>query len=178
MHSARNPQGQFRAVERAIKQAAAEAIVALQDSRAKEGARLSKEILRIINQLEKQLARTARRAPVAVKEISAKYALRVQQALAAAGENNSYDLGRELITLAERADVQEEIARLGIHIERLRATIKKGGAVGRELEFVLQECHREITTLGNKSSDSRLSEMVVAMKLCAQQLKEQVANVE
>ena len=83
-----------------------------------------------------------------------------------------------MIALAERADVQEEIARLDIHIERLRATIKKGGAVGREFEFVLQECHREITTLGNKSSDGKLSEMVVAMKLCAQQLKEQVANVE
>jgi uncharacterized protein (TIGR00255 family) len=178
MHSARNPKGKVRAVERAIKQAAAEAIVALQDSRAKEGARLGKEMLRIISQLEKLVARTARRAPIAVKEVSAKYTLRVQQALAAAGENDSYDLGRELIALAERADVQEEIARLGIHIERLRATIKKGGAVGREFEFVLQECHREITTLGNKSSDGKLSEMVVAMKLCAQQLKEQVANVE
>ena len=178
MHSARNPKGKVRAVERAIKQAAAEAIVALQDSRTKEGARLGKEMLRIISQLEKLVARTARRAPIAVKEVSTKYTLRVQQALAAAGENDSYDLGRELIALAERADVQEEIARLGIHIERLRATIKKGGAVGREFEFVLQECHREITTLGNKSSDGKLSEMVVAMKLCAQQLKEQVANVE
>ncbi|MDE0585274.1 MAG: YicC family protein [Planctomycetota bacterium] len=178
MHSARNPQGQLRAVERVIKQAAAEAIVALQDSRAKEGVRLAKEMQRIISQLEKLVARTARRAPAAVKEVSAKYELRVQHALAAAGENDSYDLGRELIALAERADVQEEIARLEIHIARLRATIKKGGAVGREFEFILQECHREITTLGNKSSDSKLSEMVVAMKLCAQQLKEQIANVE
>ncbi len=178
MQAARNPRGQARAVEKAIKQAVAEAIVSLQSSRAKEGARLAKEMLRLITNLEKLVSRTAARAPAAVKDVAAKYKSRVKQALLAAGENDTYDLGRELIALAERADVQEEIARLEIHIGRLGATINKGGAVGREFEFILQECHREVTTLGNKSSDTKMSEMVVAMKLCVQQLKEQVANVE
>ena len=61
------------------------------------------------------------------------------------------------------------------HLDEL---LKKGGPCGRELEFVLQEVHREITTLGNKSADATLSDQVVAMKLVAAQFKEQVANVE
>ncbi len=178
MHAARNPRGQVAAVERTIKKAVAAAIAALQDSRCKEGVRLAKEMQRMINRLEKLVSRAAHRAPLAVKEVGVKYKLRVKQALAAVNENDNYDLGRELIALAERADIQEEIARLEIHVARLRGAISKGGAVGREFEFMLQECHREITTLGNKSTDSKMSELVVAMKLCAQQLKEQVANVE
>jgi uncharacterized protein (TIGR00255 family) len=178
LQAVRNPQGQMRAVERAIKQAVGEAIVALNDSRCKEGARLAKEMMRIIGQLERLVERAAKRSPKAVKDAAARYQQRVNQALAAANEKDNYDLSREIIALAERADVQEEIARLEIHTEGLRATINKGGAIGREVEFMLQECHREVTTLGNKSSDSKMSEIVVAMKLCAQQLKEQVANVE
>ena len=80
--------------------------------------------------------------------------------------------------LADRADVREEIARLHMHLGALQDLLVRGGAVGREFEFLLQEVHREITTLGNKSADTQLSEQVVAMKLLAGQLKEQVANVE
>jgi len=74
--------------------------------------------------------------------------------------------------------VQEETARLHIHLERLAEKQDLGGPIGRELEFLVQECHREVTTLGNKSSDSGLSELVVAQKLVLQQMKEQLANVE
>ena len=65
-----------------------------------------------------------------------------------------------------------------MHLGALQDLLVRGGAVGREFEFLLQEVHREITTLGNKSADAQLSEQVVAMKLLAGQLKEQVANVE
>ncbi|MFT7516932.1 MAG: hypothetical protein ACI84O_000717 [Myxococcota bacterium] len=178
MHAARSTGGLSRSIERNIKQAVNEAVVALQDSRNKEGERLAKEMLRLIKSLEKLVQRAVRRAPLAVKDAAAKYQLRVDQALEVAKEKANYDLSREIIALAERADIQEEIARLEIHIERLRTTIKKGAAIGREFEFMLQECHREVTTLGNKSADAKLSEIVVAMKICVQQLKEQVANVE
>ena len=103
---------------------------------------------------------------------------RVKKAWAAAEVANPLDLTREIVTLADKADVREEVARLEIHLDRLNAVIDAGGLCGRELEFLVQECHREITTLGNKSVDPRMSEAVVAMKLHAGQLKEQIANVE
>ena len=87
-------------------------------------------------------------------------------------------LERELASSVERADVEEEMARLDIHCERFAALLKGGGPIGRELEFLIQECHREVTTLGSKSSDAKLSGFVVAMKLAIQRMKEQAANVE
>ena len=74
--------------------------------------------------------------------------------------------------------MEEELARLEIHCDRLEGALKQGGAIGRELEFLIQECHREVTTLGNKSGDAKISGFVVAMKLAIQRMKEQVANDE
>ncbi len=167
-----------RTLESSIKQAVTEAISALRDSRQKEGSRLAAEMLRLVSKLERSLKQASKRGPIAVKDLSTKYKTRVKKALVDAGEENRIDLARELIAISERADIQEEIARLEMHIASLRDSINGGGAAGREIEFILQECHREVTTLGNKSADSRLSAIVVDMKLCTQQLKEQVANVE
>ncbi len=166
------------AVRRAVLEAAGLALNALDEARAKEGEKLARELRGLCDKLEKALNRVEKRLPAAQEETAARLKERVQAAWAAAEVTEPMDLTRELVVLAERADVREEVARLKIHLERLRALLEKGGACGRELEFLIQECHREITTLGNKSSDSKLSEQVVAMKLLASQLKEQVANVE
>ena len=88
------------------------------------------------------------------------------------------DLTREIAAIADKADVSEEVARLEIHLDRLLALIGQGGPCGREIEFLVQECLREVTTLGNKSTDVGLSETVVAMKTGVQRIREQVANVE
>lgn len=167
-----------RAVERAAMEAAKQALEALLDSRRREGQRLGRELKRLVKGLESQLAKVRRRIPKAQAELAKRYAERVQQAMAKRGDGDPVDFARELVLLGERADVQEEVARLQMHAERLHEMLDGGGAIGRELEFMVQECHREVTTLGNKSSDEVLSASVVAMKLVVQQLKEQLANVE
>jgi uncharacterized protein (TIGR00255 family) len=167
-----------RAVQKASVGALEAALAALLESRQAEGARLGKELMRLWKQLKVALNKARKRVPKAIAEMQVNLQTRVQAALRSAGQDEDYDLSRELIVLADRADVQEELARLDIHLERFEALLIKGGAVAREIEFLLQEIHREITTLGNKSSDATLSQHVVTMKLVAGQLKEQVMNLE
>lgn len=167
-----------KTVERAVVTAFDEALEALRAAREKEGQRLRKELLRLLTQIERDLKRTLQRVPAAHRAGAERFRQRVQQSLEAAGLTDSIDLTRELAVLAERADVSEETARLAIHLQRLRAMLDLGGPCGREVEFLIQECHREITTLGNKSADADLSECVIAMKAGAQRMREQAANVE
>lgn len=178
-----------RAVQKAAVAAMDDALQALLASRQAEGARLGKELMRLHKQLSSALSKARKRVPKAIDEAQKNMVTRVDNALAHAGfedakskadgeSNTKLDLARELVILADRADVQEEVARLDIHLERFAALLQQGGAVARELEFLLQEIHREITTLGNKSADATLSQHVVTMKLVAGQLKEQVLNLE
>ncbi len=169
-----------RAVAKACEQAMKEALEALMLSRSAEGVRMAKELQRLLKSLRSQVKQAIKREPKAKKEAAKRLQGRVAQALESLPETDagSIDLARELAVLGERADIQEELARLDIHLERFEETMQGGGALGRELEFLLQEIHREVTTLGNKSADDALSQLVVSMKLVVQQLKEQLANVE
>jgi len=167
-----------KGVAKAVIAATQEALKALLQSRADEGKQLAKEMQRLIKSLAVAVKKVEKLGPKVKAAQEARLTERVNKALEAIDRTDPIDLARELVVLAERADIQEEIARLDIHVERLAAKVKAGGAVGRELEFLVQECHREVTTMGNKSSDQTLSELVVTMKMLVQQMKEQLANVE
>jgi len=167
-----------KAVRQACLAAVDEALESLVQSRSSEGRKLHREFKSLLRKFRAALARTEKRLPKALAELQTRYQARLAESMAHLEENEPLDLARELIVLADRADVREEVARLHIHLERMDELIAQGGAIGREFEFVLQEVHREVTTLGNKSSDQQLSEQVVAMKLLAGQLKEQSANLE
>jgi uncharacterized protein (TIGR00255 family) len=87
-------------------------------------------------------------------------------------------LAMEAAVLAERADVTEELARLRAHLEQFRALLEEGGSVGRTMDFLLQEMHREVSTLGAKSDDLAIAQAVIAAKATVEKLREQVQNVE
>lgn len=167
-----------RGVAKAVVEATKAALQALTESRSQEGTRLAKEMLRLGKRLSSLLKKVEKLIPTAKRSAAEKLQERVTQALEAIDRQEPVDLARELVVLAERADIQEEVARLEIHLERYAGKIQDGGGVGRELEFLVQECHREVTTMGNKSSDQGMSELIVAMKTVVQQMKEQLANVE
>jgi len=86
-------------------------------------------------------------------------------------------IAQELGILLDRTDIEEELTRFGGHLEHLRRTLSEGGAVGRKLEFLLQELGREINTLGNKAQDLPVSEHVLAAKVRLEQIREQVLNL-
>ncbi len=170
--------GAIAGARKAMLAALAAAAAELRAAREREGARLARELVNLTNELSAGLAQVKARLPRARAEAEAKLKERIGRALAAANAGPVPDLAREIVLAAEKADVEEECARLGIHLGRLGELLAAGGPCGRELEFLLQECQREVTTLGNKVGDAELSAISVAMKLAVQRLREQVANVE
>ncbi len=167
-----------RGVLRAAEAALTEALERLIASRVEEGRRLARELQRLVRAMRGRLRQVEGRLPRAREAAAKRLRERIEEAWARAGVTEPLDLTREIAVLAERADVREEVARLGIHLDRLEELLAAGGPCGRELDFVLQECHREVNTLGSKSADPVLARRVVELKLLVQQAKEQAANVE
>jgi uncharacterized protein (TIGR00255 family) len=87
-------------------------------------------------------------------------------------------LEQELVMLAQRLDVAEELDRLGSHLKEFENTLKSGDAVGRRLDFLMQEFNREANTLGSKSQDAAITQQVVDLKVLIEQMREQVQNIE
>jgi len=88
------------------------------------------------------------------------------------------DLAREIAIYAERSSVAEEIARLRSHVQQFQAALDKDEPVGRRLEFLAQEMHREVNTMGSKVADVGLSEQIVNLHGEVDKIREQVANIE
>ena len=85
---------------------------------------------------------------------------------------------RETALFAERADVTEELVRLGSHLAQMDAALREGGAAGRKLDFLAQEAGREINTTGAKANDAEMARRVVAFKLELERVREQIQNIE
>jgi uncharacterized protein (TIGR00255 family) len=87
-------------------------------------------------------------------------------------------IAQELAILLDRTDIEEELTRFRGHLDHFRKVLDGGGPVGRKIDFILQELHREINMLGNKAQDFQMSEDVVQVKVRLEQLREQVMNLE
>jgi uncharacterized protein (TIGR00255 family) len=85
---------------------------------------------------------------------------------------------KEIALYAEKCNVAEELSRLRSHLDQMHATLEEDGAIGRKLEFLLQEIFREINTLGNKSSNVEIIQAVLSAKSEVEKLREQSLNVE
>ena len=87
-------------------------------------------------------------------------------------------LEQELVLLAQKSDVAEELDRLSTHVSEVRRVLKAGGAAGRRLDFLMQELNREANTLGSKAFDPRSTQAAVSLKVLIEQMREQVQNIE
>ncbi len=87
-------------------------------------------------------------------------------------------LAQEAAVLADKADINEELARLASHVAQFRLAMKKDEPVGRRLDFLAQEMNREINTIGSKAAEHAVSSLVVDMKSSLERIREQIANVE
>ena len=87
-------------------------------------------------------------------------------------------LEQELVIQAQRLDVAEEIDRLNAHIKEVRLVLQRSDAVGRRLDFLMQELNREVNTLGSKSNDTKTTQAVVDLKVLVEQMREQCLNIE
>ena len=158
-------------------------VTALEDwneSRETEGAALAKDMSARITQMEIWLEHVLARAPEIKEERFAILRERLENALAAADCPELED-GRflqEIVILADKLDVSEELTRLRAHLDRLRELLAQGIDAGRRLDFTLQECFREINTCGNKIQDSQISRVIVDFKNELEKCREQVQNLE
>lgn len=92
-------------------------------------------------------------------------------------EGNIERLEQEIVWLLQKMDVAEEIQRITSHMQEVRCSLDQN-RVGRRLDFLMQELHREANTLGSKSSDSQVTQWVIEIKVCIEQMREQVQNIE
>ncbi len=114
--------------------------------------------------------------------VTVEYHDRIQERLQGyIGENMVVDQARidqEIAMLAEKGDIAEELTRLLSHVHHFLEIIHQPGAIGRKLDFVIQEMHREANTIGSKSTDSRIGKQIVSLKSNIEKIKEQVQNIE
>lgn len=162
---------------------AEEAVTALLDARAREGKRLAKTLLDRIAQLRELAAQAMPLVPQLVEQQRQRFLERWQEAMGLAQGQVPAEAAQEralseATAFAIRIDVAEEITRLDAHLDELERLLKKGGEIGKRLDFLIQELHREANTLGSKSATLELTRISVDMKVLIEQMREQVQNIE
>jgi uncharacterized protein (TIGR00255 family) len=162
-------------------------IAAFVDSRKREGAALEAMLLSRIDSMEEIVKRITPLIPQVIAQFQQKAVERMQDALGLAGHGNPPTLSRqevlerirqEVTLYGIRIDVSEELSRLSAHLNETRHILKKGGQVGKRLDFMMQELNREANTLGAKASVKELADASMELKLLIEQMREQVQNLE
>lgn len=152
-----------------------QAVDALEAEREREGHRLAAILHERVRALRELRAAAIELVPQVQSTLRAKLDARIAELGTAVDPQR---LEQELVLLLQKMDVEEELDRLGVHLEEIARTLSRQEAVGRRLEFLIQELHREANTFGSKSSDVRTSQLAVEMKVLIEQLREQVQNLE
>lgn len=167
------------AVAPLVLQALDEALTQLRETRAAEGGKLAEDLLGLLHGLREQLAVIENRAPQTLVDYREKLQARIAELLGPDLQGLAADnIEREVVFHADRADINEEVKRLKSHFEQVENALQGGGETGKRLEFLVQEIHREVNTIGSKSNDDRIASAVVECKGLVEKMREQSANVE
>lgn len=173
-----------------VQAAMVEALDAFVATRAREGAALQAMLLSRIDEMEAIVQRITPLIPQAVAQFQQKATERMKEALGLAAQNASSTtqtlsheealerIRQEVTLYGIRVDIAEELTRLSAHLAETRQVLKKGGQVGKRLDFMMQELNREANTVGSKAAVKELSDASMAMKLLIEQMREQVQNLE
>ena len=145
------------------------------DSRAREGEKLKAILLERMASMEERIAVVAPRMPEIIAAHKEKLSAKLREAMAVADDER---IRQELALFANRVDVDEELSRLNTHLSELKRILAKGGAVGKRLDFMMQELNREANTLGSKSVDVEVTRVSLDLKLLIEQMREQIQNIE
>lgn len=165
----------FAALQPEVLALAGEVLEDFTATRAREGEKLAAMIVDRVRAMRDIVARVAPRIP----EAQALFADKLRQRLVEAIGNASDDrILQEVAVFATRIDVAEELSRLTAHLDEVERVLKKGGAVGKRLDFLMQELNREANTLGSKSAVTEVSQASMDLKLLIEQMREQIQNLE
>jgi len=152
-----------------------QAMIELVTMRASEGAGLKQIVLEKLTELETIVQLAAEQAPVINARQKEKMLAKLEELQIDADPGR---IEQELVIMAHKSDVAEELDRLNTHIDEVRATLNSDGAVGRRLDFLMQELNREANTLSSKAVASNTTIQAVELKVAIEQMREQIQNIE
>jgi uncharacterized protein (TIGR00255 family) len=155
----------------------------LLEARAREGERLAHMITERIEHIRELATKATPLIPQLVEQQRQRFMERWKEAMALTDGNTLPEQAQdraltEATAFAIKIDVAEEISRLQSHLDELQRLLQKGGDIGKRLDFLIQEMHREANTLGSKSATLELTRISVDMKVLIEQMREQVQNIE
>lgn len=163
------------ALQHEILQALDKATADFIDNRKSEGAAIDRMLQERLDGVSKQVTFVRERMPEVMKWQRERLLTRFEEAKI---ELDPQRLEQEMIMLAQKVDVAEELDRLDAHVEEARKIIKKGGPCGRRLDFMMQEFNREANTLASKSINADITAAAVDLKVLIEQMREQIQNIE
>ena len=153
------------------------ALASLQKMREEEGKYLQNDLSERIDTIEKHAEQIKTRQPEIIQE----YKARLKEKIKLLNDGIEVDesrLAQETAILADRCDITEEITRLGSHLKQFRKLFDSTEPIGRKLEFITQEINREVNTMGSKSSDTKVANLVIEIKSALEKIREQLQNIE
>ena len=160
-----------------VREATEKAVTALLKMREAEGSAITKDILGKLDEIERLTGLIEQRAPLVTEE----YKARLKQTMETALSGAAYDETRlltEIALFADKCAIDEELARLHVHIAHYRKILETEPTAGRKLDFLTQELNRETNTIGSKANDAAIAEYVVLLKCEIEKVREQIQNLE
>ena len=161
-----------------LSDAANKALENLCNMRIIEGKKLEKDILARADLLERSVCDLEKYTDTIEKEYKDKLYARISELLDDPKVVDEYRLAQEVAIYADKSNITEEIVRFKSHINQLRDTVTADESVGRKMDFLIQEMNREVNTMGSKSSDVSIANLVINMKAELEKIREQVQNIE
>ena len=159
----------------AVYQLLDEAITDLTASRGREGEKLGQFLLDRVARMEELVIQIRPKVPEMVAAMQEKLAAKLKEFT---GGVDNERLHQEVVLFAQRVDIEEELGRLSSHVAEVRRIVKSSGAVGKRLDFMMQELNREANTLGSKSASTDSTAVALELKVLIEQMREQVQNIE
>ena len=152
-----------------------EALTAFIESRASEGANTAVMITTRLDKITEQVAFVREQMPAVMQWQRERLTTRLADVI---DELDPQRIEQEMIMVAQKIDVAEELDRLDSHVSETQKILKKGGACGRRLDFMMQEFNREANTLASKSINAEITQAAVELKVLIEQMREQIQNLE
>ncbi|WP_042271720.1 YicC/YloC family endoribonuclease [[Clostridium] dakarense] len=161
-----------------FKKALEEALVKLKEMRSEEGKKLAEDIVMRCDLLKNYIEEIEKYSYNVVIDYKEKLNNRISEILENPSIIDENRLAQEVAIYADKSSITEEIVRFNSHIEQLKKTVVKNESIGRKIDFLIQEMNRETNTIGSKSSDLNITNLVVEIKSELEKIREQIQNIE
>ena len=162
-------------IEPVVMRCLTDALTQLIESRQREGASLATTLQERVDEIRAHIERISNAYPTAREGYHARLRQKLEDTAITVDEQR---LAQELVIFAQKSDLEEELDRLGVHLEEMLRILAEGGPCGRKLDFLMQELNREANTIASKSIHTDITQAAVEIKVLIEQMREQIQNIE